>query len=491
MGTPIHFKTATELSKMLASKEITSKEITKAFIERTKAVESKVDAFLSWDETDAIAQAEASDARRAKGAEFGPFDGIPIALKDVIAVTGQPLTAGSKILENYVSPYDSTVTAKLKSAGAVLWGRTNLDEFAMGSSTENSAYKVSKNPWNTGCVAGGSSGGSCAAVTAGQAPLSLGTDTGGSIRQPASLCGVVGVKPTYGRVSRYGIAALASSLDQVGPFARTVEDAALVLQTIAGHDEHDSTSLNAPVPKYTELLKEKVGSKTIGIPKEYFSLTQGLDPQVGKAVEAAIEFYRSQGHKLVEVSLPYTNVAMPVYYIIQPAEAASNLSRYDGIRYGRRSKGHSGAIDIYGQSRAEGFGPETKRRILLGTYVLNSGYYDQYYVRAQKVRTLIRQDFTKVFESGVDAIITPTSPIIAFPIGAKAADPLAMYLADIFTIPANLAGLCGISIPCGFSDQGLPIGMQLLCKPLGEGDMFCLAHQFEQAHEFHKAVPSL
>lgn len=482
----LHFQTITELSGRLARRELSSVELTQALLARTKALEPRLRAFNSFDEADALAQAAASDARRATGAAHGPLDGIPIGVKDVIAVTGQPLTASSKILQNFVSPYDATVTRKLKDAGAVLFGRLNCDEFAMGSSNENSAFAAAANPWDTTRVPGGSSGGSAAAVAAGEVIASLGSDTGGSIRQPAALCGLVGLKPTYGRVSRYGLVAYASSLDQIGPFGRTTEDVALLLGAIAGHDPLDSTSYNSAVPSYTAALKGPA-PRRIGIPQEYFGA--GLDPEIAAAVESAVKFYRDRGCEVKEVSLPHTQYCLDAYYVIATAEASSNLARFDGIRYGHRTKAATDAIDIYAKSRAEGFGAEVKRRIILGTYVLSSGYYDAYYLHAQKVRTLIRQDFLKAFAE-VDALLTPTSPVPAFKIGEKA-DPLAMYLLDIYTIGVNLAGLPGASVPCGFTRAGLPIGLQLIGQPFKEADLLALAHEYEQAHEWRLRTPNL
>ena len=487
MASELFYQTVSELSAQLDAKTLSSVELTRAVIERTKAVDARVRAFNSFDEADALAQAAAADARRAKGESRGPLDGIPIALKDVIAVENQPLTASSKMLANFVSPYDATVTQKLKNAGAVVWGRLNLDEFAMGSSTENSAFGPTSNPWDLTRVPGGSSGGSAAALAAGQAIATLGSDTGGSIRQPAALCGVVGMKPTYGLVSRYGLIAFASSLDQIGPFTRTVEDAALVLGAIAGHDERDSTSFKTDIPNYRAELAARKGPWKLGIPKEYFA--DGLNPEVGAAVEQAIAFYRGQGCEIKEVSLPHTRYCLDTYYIIATAEASSNLARYDGIRYGHRSKDATDIVDLYFKSRAEGFGAEVKRRIILGTYVLSSGYYDAYYLRAQKVRTLIRQDFLNAYQE-VDALITPTSPVPAFKIGEKS-DPLAMYLCDIYTIGVNLAGLPGISVPCGFTKSGLPIGMQLIGQPFQEAGLLAIAHAYDRAHEWSDRVPPL
>lgn len=490
MSEELHYKSASELSELLEKKKLSSVELTKAIIERTKAVDDKVSAFNSFDEADAIAQAEASDARRTAGEAKGPLDGIPVGIKDNMAVNGQPLTCSSKMLEKFVSPYDATSIDKLKDAGAVLWGRLNLDEYAMGSSTENSAFKATSNPWDLDCVPGGSSGGSAAAVAAGEAPLTLGSDTGGSIRQPASHCGVVGLKPTYGRVSRFGLAAFASSLDQIGPMSRNVKDAAMLLQAISGYDERDSTSYKISAPDFVGALEAQRGHKwTLGLPKEYFANaanTPAMEP-----ILKAIEFYKSLGCEIKEVSLPHTDYAVATYYIIATAEASSNLARYDGIRYTHRAEKFDAkdSVDIYCQSRAEGFGEEVKRRIILGTYVLSSGYYDAYYLKAQKVRTLIRQDFENAFKE-VDALLTPTSPTPAFKKGEKASDPLSMYLSDIYTISANLAGIPGMSLPCGYSD-GLPVGLQILGKPFKEDEMLSIAQEFESAHGFKDQHPSL
>jgi len=483
----LFFQPITELAARLESKELSAVELTQAVLARTKAVEPQVGAFNSFDEADALAQAAASDARRAAGKSLGALDGIPVGLKDVIAVKDQPLTASSKMLANFVSPYDATVTTRLKAAGAVLHGRLNCDEFAMGSSTENSAFHPTRNPWDITRVPGGSSGGSSAALAAGEAIATLGSDTGGSIRQPAALCGVVGLKPTYGLISRYGLIAYASSLDQIGPFARTVEDAAIVLGVIAGHDERDSTSFKADIPDYRAELGTRRGPWKLGIPKEYFG--EGLDPEIGAAVEQAIAFYKNQGCEIREVSLPHTKYCLDAYYIIATAEASSNLARYDGIRYGHRSKNAKDVVDGYFQSRAEGFGAEVKRRIILGTYVLSSGYYDAYYLRAQKVRTLIRQDFLNAYKD-VDALITPTSPIPAFKLGEKS-DPLTMYLCDIYTIGVNLAGLPAISVPCGFTTGQLPIGLQLIGQPFQEANLLAIAQAYERGHEWSARRPTL
>ena len=487
-GTSIHLP-ATQLAELLRTGKLSAVELTQTHLDRIKAVEPRVKAFNSYDAANALAQAKASDERRAAGQARGPLDGIPVGLKDVIAVEGQPLTCSSKILANFVSPYDATVTTRLKAAGAVLLGRLNMDEFAMGSSTENSAVGPTANPWDLTRVPGGSSGGSAAAVAAGEVPLTLGSDTGGSIRQPASLCGVVGLKPTYGLVSRYGLAAYASSLDQIGPLAHTVEDAALLLGAIAGHDERDSTSFKAEVPDYRAELAKRQGPWRLGVPKEFCGA--GLDPEVGAAVRAAIEHYRKAGCEIREVSLPLASeYAIATYYLIATAEASSNLARYDGIRYGHRSAKAKDVVDLYFQSRAEGFGDEVKRRIILGTHVLSSGYYDAYYLRAQKVRTLIRNEFAAVLQD-CDALLSPTSPTAAFKLGEKSADPLAMYLMDIYTISINLAGLPGISIPCGFTGGGLPIGLQLIGRPFDEAGLLSIARHYEQAHDWHAQHPAL
>lgn len=489
LSNEIYYKTAAELSGLLAKKELSSVDLTKAIIERTKDTESKLDAFLCFDEKDALRQAEASDKRRAHGKALSDLDGIPVSIKDIICEEGKQLTCGSRILEKYISPYDATVIVKLKAAGAVLWGRLNLDEFAMGSSTENSAYKPTSNPWNIAYVPGGSSGGSATSVAAGQTIISLGTDTGGSIRQPAAHCGIVGLKPTYGLVSRYGLAAFASSLDQIGPFARSVEDIAIMLQTIAGYDpHHDSTSFKSEIPDYRKAISSKKGPWKIGIPKEYFA--EGLSEEVRKAIQGAIDFYKSQGHTITDISLSGTDLAIATYYVIAPAEASSNLARYDGIRYTHRSPHAADLNDTYRKSRAEGFGAEVKRRIMLGTYVLSSGFYDAYYLKAQKARTLLRQDFLNAFEK-VDVILTPTTANTAFKKGEKSSDPLAMYLEDCYTVSVNLAGLPGISLPCGFSTANMPIGLQLIGKPFHEATLLNIAHEFESAHNFKSKHPTL
>ncbi|MBI5693548.1 MAG: Asp-tRNA(Asn)/Glu-tRNA(Gln) amidotransferase subunit GatA [Verrucomicrobia bacterium] len=486
MASPVLPSTLAATAAQLAAGQLSAVELTRAVIARTKAVEPRLRAFNSFDESDALAQAAAADARRAAGQGRGPLDGVPIGLKDVIAVKDQPLTASSRMLANFISPYDATVTTRLRAAGAVLYGRLNCDEFAMGSSNENSAFGPAANPCDVTRVPGGSSGGSAAAVAAGEVLAALGSDTGGSIRQPAALCGVVGLKPTYGLVSRYGLIAYASSLDQIGPFGRTVEDVALVLQAIAGHDERDSTSFRTEIPDYRAELAARRGPWKIGIPKEYFG--EGLDPEIGAAVDQAVAYYRSLGCEVREVSLPHTPYCLDTYYIIATAEASSNLARYDGIRYGHRSQNAKDIVDLYFQSRAEGFGAEVKRRIILGTYVLSSGYYDAYYLRAQKVRTLIRRDFLEAYRE-VDALLTPTSPVPAFKIGEKS-DPLALYLCDIYTIGVNLAGLPAINVPCGFTRGGLPIGLQLIGQPFREADLLATAHAYDRAHDWNQRRPN-
>ena len=490
MSAELYYKSASELSGLLDRKEISSVELTQSVIDRTKAVDDLVQAFNSFDEENALAQAEESDARRKREESLGSLDGIPVGIKDVLAVKDQPLTCSSKILADFISPYDATCIQKLKRSGAVLWGRLNMDEFAMGSSTENSATKVTGNPWNLDCIPGGSSGGSAAAVSAGEAIVSLGSDTGGSIRQPASHCGIVGLKPTYGRVSRYGLAAFASSLDQVGPMGRTVWDTAALLESISGYDPNDSTSYRIDVPDYVQAIEQLKGRKwTFGLPKEYFENAE--DTASMGPVKEAIEFYKSLGCEIKEVSLPHTAYAVATYYIVATAEASSNLARYDGIRYTHRAESFDAkdSVDIYCQSRAEGFGNEVKRRVLLGTYVLSSGYYDAYYLKAQKTRTLIRRDFEEVFKD-VDALLTPTAPSPAFKRGAHSGDPLSMYLSDIYTISANLAGIPGLSVPCGYVD-GLPVGLQILGKPFKEHEILAMGNEFESAHNFKHEHPRL
>ncbi len=480
--------TISELTARLSSRAISAREITQACLDQIAKVDGQIHAFISHNPADALAQADAVDKLIANGANFAekPLLGIPIAIKDVLAVKNQPLNCGSKILGNFISPYDATAIEKLKAAGAIVFGRLNMDEFAMGSSTENSAFGTTSNPWDFSRIPGGSSGGSAAAVAADECIASLGTDTGGSIRQPAALCGCVGLKPTYGRISRYGLVAFASSLDQIGPFTKDVRDAATLLGVMSGHDRCDSTSVPQPVPDYTKALTGDIRGVKLGLPKEY--LIGGLDAEVKAAVDAAVKQYEKLGAEIVEISLPHTDYAVAVYYIIATAEASANLARFDGIRYCARVDGHD-PVELYSKTRGAGFGPEVKRRIILGTYVLSSGYHDAYYLHAQKVRTLIRNDFLKAFET-VDAIITPTSPTAAFKAGEKSGDPLQMYLSDIFTISCNLAGICGMSLPCGFTKEPkLPIGLQLLGKPFGEEMMLRLAHAYEQSTAWHKEKP--
>jgi aspartyl-tRNA(Asn)/glutamyl-tRNA(Gln) amidotransferase subunit A len=482
--------TLSELAARLGRREASSRQAVQACLDQIRRVDGTLHAFLHLDESDALAQADAADKLLAQGGDASkPLLGVPIAIKDVIAVRNQPLTCGSKILGNFISPYDATVAEKLKAAGAILFGRLNMDEFAMGSSTENSAFGPTRNPWDATRISGGSSGGSAAAVAADECTASLGSDTGGSIRQPASFCGCVGLKPTYGRVSRYGLVAYASSLDQIGPFAKTVQDAASVLEVIAGHDGRDSTSIPQPVPRYTTALTGDIKGMKLGLPREYM-LAGGLDPEVKEAVDAAVKQLQSLGAEVVEISLPHTDYAIATYYIIATAEASANLARFDGIRYCARKDGRD-PIELYENTRGGGFGAEVKRRIILGTYVLSSGYYDAYYIRAQKVRTLIRQDFLKAFET-VDAIVSPVAPTAAFKAGEKTDDPLQMYLSDIYTISCNLAGLCGISVPAGFTrSPRLPVGLQLLGKPLGEESILRVAHAYEQSTAWHREKPVL
>jgi aspartyl-tRNA(Asn)/glutamyl-tRNA(Gln) amidotransferase subunit A len=476
---------AADARTLLDRREVSSVELTDAHLRRIEDVDGEVHAYLHVMSEVAREQAKQADARIAQG-DVEPLTGVPIALKDVLVTTDAPTTAASKILAGYHSPYDATVVARLRKTGAVFLGKVNTDEFAMGSSTENSAYGVTHNPWDLSKVPGGSSGGASASVAAGEAIISLGSDTGGSIRQPAGFCGVVGLKPTYGRVSRFGLIAFASSLDQIGPFTRTVEDAAIMLQTIAGNDPNDSTSVPLPVPDYRASLTGDLRGKRIGVAREY--RVDGMEPGVEQAVNAAIERLRELGAELVDVSLPHTKYALPTYYITAPAEASANLSRFDGVKYGLSIAAGS-LREMYEQTRGEGFGPEVKRRIMLGTYALSSGYYDAYYVKAQKVRTLIKRDFDEAFEK-VDAIVAPTSPTVAFNIGARTDDPYQMYLADVFTIPANMAGIPGVAIPCGFSD-GLPVSLQVLGKAFDEATVLQVAHAYEQAERWKDSHPSL
>ena len=477
--------TISELRAAYDSGDATPTDTIEAIRSAVDSRDSEVQGYLSLDYDAALAEAAAADLSK-------PLGGVPVAMKDLINVKDQPCWCASKILKDgYTSPYDAGVTEKLRAAGAIPLGRANMDEFAMGSSTENSGLQVTHNPWNLDCIPGGSSGGSAAVVAADTAIAALGSDTGGSIRQPASLCGVVGLKPSYGRVSRYGLVAYASSLDQIGPLTKTVEDSALLLEAIAGEDKRDSTCLGEDVPNYAAALTGDIKGMKIGMPKEFFA--DGIDAEVKKAVEVAIKQLEDLGAEIVEVSLPHAEPAIAVYYIIATAEASANLARFDGVRYGHRADNVENLLDHYGRSRAEGFGDEVKRRILLGTYVLSGGYYEAYYKRAQLVRSLIRQDFDAAFEQ-VDVLVSPTSPTPAFKVGEKTEDPLQMYLADIFTISANLAGICGVSIPCGFAGkkgQQLPVGLQFLGKAFGESDILRVAHAYEQACDWRSRRPTL
>jgi aspartyl-tRNA(Asn)/glutamyl-tRNA(Gln) amidotransferase subunit A len=475
-------KTAHELLYALEHAEVTAEALAEEFLTAIRERDTKIQAFLDVDTEGVRTQARAVDERRRRGERLGLLAGLPIAVKDVLCTVGRPTTCGSKILRNFIPPYDAHVITRLRQADAVLLGKTNMDEFAMGSSTENSAFQVTRNPWDVTRTPGGSSGGSAAAVAAGEAPLALGSDTGGSIRQPAGHCGVVGLKPTYGRVSRYGLVAFASSLDQVGPFGRDVRDCALLLEAIAGHDPRDSTSVDRPVPAYGETLEQPIAPLTIGVVKEHYGA--GLDAEVEQAVRAAIKVYESQGATVKEVSLPNSPHAVAVYYLVATAEASSNLARYDGVHFGHRAKEHAGLIDMYARSRGEGFGKEVKRRIMLGTYALSSGYKDAYYLKAMKVRRLIRDDFDRAF-AACDVLVGPTSPTAAFKLGEKLEDPLAMYLSDIYTLGANLAGITGISLPCGFTKAGLPIGLQIQAPPFAEDRLLRVARMYERATDWH------
>ncbi|OGS47458.1 MAG: aspartyl/glutamyl-tRNA amidotransferase subunit A [Elusimicrobia bacterium RIFOXYD2_FULL_34_15] len=475
--------TACEIIDKVKKKEISAKEIVGSFLQRLEKLDKKLCAFNSVFAEKALKQADEIDKNNKKGM----LAGLPIAIKDNMCIKGEATTCSSKILKNYIAPYDATVIEKLKNEGAIFVGKTNMDEFAMGSSTENSAFFTTKNPWDLNRIPGGSSGGSAVSVAASMSPVSLGSDTGGSIRQPASLCGVVGLKPTYGRVSRYGLVAFASSLDQIGPFSKNVKDNALILQVISGYDKKDSTSINIPVDDYPKEIEKDIKGLKIGLPKEYF--VDGMDKEVEKSVRDSVKIFEKMGAKVEEVSLPHTKYAISVYYIIAPSEASANLARYDGVKYGFRAESDS-LIEMYEKTRAAGFGSEVKRRIMLGTYTLSSGYYDAYYLKAQKVRTLIKNDFDEVFKK-VDVILTPTSPSVAFKIGEKTADPLQMYLSDIFTISCNLAGICGMSIPCGFSSGNLPIGLQLLGKPFDEKTILKAGHNFQKQTDYHLKNPSI
>jgi aspartyl-tRNA(Asn)/glutamyl-tRNA(Gln) amidotransferase subunit A len=480
--------TIKEAHDLLRRKEISSRELTDSVLERIRSVNDRVGAFITVSDESAARDAEKADKAIAKG-DCGILTGIPLAVKDLICTSGIRTTCASRILEDFVPPYDATVIAKLKKAGTVMVGKLNMDEFAMGSSTENSGIMPTRNPWDLDRIPGGSSGGSAAAVAADMCLGALGSDTGGSIRQPASHCGVVGLKPTYGRVSRFGLVAFASSLDQIGPLAKNVSDCAILAETVAGYDPSDSTSVPCDVPDYSSFLTVGLKGLKLGIPKEYDS-THGLDPEVSKAVANAVKVMENLGAECVDVSLPHTEYAVPVYYVIAPSEASSNLARFDGVKYGFRDKDQKDLMGMYRSTRSRGFGAEVKRRIIIGTYCLSSGYYDAYYKKASQVRTLIIEDFRKAFEA-CDLILSPVAPTPAFKIGEKADDPLTMYLSDIFTLSANLAGIPGMSVPCGFSSSGLPIGLQLMGKHFSEGTLFKAAYNYELATEFHKRKPEI
>ncbi|NVJ27701.1 MULTISPECIES: Asp-tRNA(Asn)/Glu-tRNA(Gln) amidotransferase subunit GatA [Myxococcus] len=477
--------TMLELAEKLAAGQVSSVEATRACLERIQRVDPKIRAFLRVDEAGALAAAEASDARRKAGTPASRLDGVPVGLKDLFLTEGLETTAGSRVLEGFVPPLDATVVRLLREAGLPLLGKLNLDEFAMGSSNESSAYFPTHNPWDVTRTPGGSSGGSAAAVAAREVFGALGTDTGGSIRQPAAFTNTVGLKPTYGRVSRYGVIAYASSLDQPGPMTRTVSDAAALLQILAQHDPRDSTSAPVTTPDYSAELEQGVRGLKLGVPREYFA--QGMEEEVEASVRAALREYERQGATLVDVSLPHTQYALATYYLIAPAEASSNLARYDGVRYGLRAKDARGLKELYSLTRERGFGPEVKRRIMLGTYALSAGYYDAYYLRAQKVRTLIREDFTRVFKE-VDALVAPISPVAPFKLGEKVDDPLSMYLMDVYTLPCNLAGVPGLSVPCGFTKAGLPVGLQVLGRPFDEALLLRIARAFEREHDFFRRL---
>ncbi|WP_346798923.1 Asp-tRNA(Asn)/Glu-tRNA(Gln) amidotransferase subunit GatA [Halomonas sp. Bachu 37] len=481
----MHDKTLSELVTSLAGGELSSRELTTHYLKRIQHFDAQLNSFISVTAEQALVAADAADRARAKG-EAGPLAGIPLALKDIFCTQGVKTSCGSRMLDNFVAPYDATVVERLNAAGTVSLGKTNMDEFAMGSSNESSYYGAVKNPWNFSAVPGGSSGGSAAAVAAGLVPAAMGTDTGGSIRQPAAFCGITGLKPTYGRVSRYGIIAYASSLDQAGPMARSAEDCAHLLGAIAGHDLRDSTSVARGVPDYLEALDAPLSGLKIGLPREYFG--DGLDADVEAAIRSAVSVYESLGATVREVSLPHTHYAIPAYYVIAPAEASSNLSRFDGVRFGHRCKNPQDLMDLYKRSRDEGFGDEVKRRILIGTHTLSEGFFDAYYLKAQKVRRLIRQDFLDAFEE-VDVLMGPASPTPAFDLGAKK-DPVSMYLQDIYTIAVNLAGIPGISVPAGFVG-GRPVGLQILGTHFAEAQLLNVAHQFQQATDWHRRRPAL
>ncbi|MGE0082907.1 MAG: Asp-tRNA(Asn)/Glu-tRNA(Gln) amidotransferase subunit GatA [Desulfococcaceae bacterium] len=484
----LHELTIHAAHDLLKKKEISSCELTRSVLERIESADSRVGAYITVTADTAMEQAKAADQEISRG-NMTQLTGIPLAVKDLICTRGIRTTCASKILENFVPPYDATVIEKLKTAGAVMTGKANMDEFAMGSSTENSAFGITRNPWDTNRIPGGSSGGSAAAVAADMCLGSLGSDTGGSIRQPASHCGIVGMKPTYGRISRFGLVAFASSLDQIGPLCKDVTDCAIMMNAISGHDKRDSTSVPKEVPDYTACLKQGIREMRLGIPKEYYT-AKGLDPEVEAAVRDSIRILEGMGAQTVEISLPRTEYAVAAYYVIAPCEACSNLARYDGVKYGFRDREQTDILEMYRSTRSQGFGPEVRRRIILGTYALSAGYYDAYYRKASQVRTLMMEDFQKAFDK-CDVIVSPVAPTPAFPIGENTDDPLTMYLSDVFTLSANLAGIPGMSVPCGFSDNGLPIGLQIMGSHFREETMLRLAYNLEQATDFHKRKPGI
>ena len=480
--------TIKEASGLIKEKKVSPVELTKAFLERIGTVDSELNSYITVLTDTALSSAKKAEDEIMKGNYLGPLHGVPIGLKDIFVMKDVAATCGSRMLENFISPYDATVTARIKKSGAVILGKNNMDEFAMGSSNETSYFGPVKNPWDTERVPGGSSGGSASATAAGLCTASLGTDTGGSIRQPAALCGITGLKPTYGRVSRYGMIAFASSLDQAGPLTKSVEDAAILLNAISGNDELDSTSVDVAVPDFTKNLNGDIKGMKIGIPKEYF--VDGMNKDVEEAVNKAIDDIKSLGAEIIEISLPHTKYAISTYYIIAPCEASSNLARYDGVRFGYRTPDPENLHDLFFKSRSEGFGEEVKRRIMLGTYALSSGYYDAYYLKSQKVRTLIREDFKNAWEK-VDVIVAPTTPETAFKINEKTDDPIKMYLSDVLTIPCNIAGIPGLSTPCGFSSDNLPIGLQILGKAFDEESILRVAHAYEKVNNWNKKTPSI
>ncbi|HEY9201353.1 MAG TPA: Asp-tRNA(Asn)/Glu-tRNA(Gln) amidotransferase subunit GatA [Gammaproteobacteria bacterium] len=479
-----HTKSLSELSALLEAGDVTSVQLTEHFLARIKAHDGELNSFISVTEAQALAAAAEADAQRSAG-KAGPLTGIPIAHKDIFCTRGVKTSCGSKMLDNFTSPYDATVVEKLQQAGVIMLGKTNMDEFAMGSSNETSFYGAVKNPWNTRAVPGGSSGGSAASVAARLAPAATGTDTGGSIRQPASFCGITGLKPTYGRVSRYGMIAFASSLDQAGPMAQSAEDCALLLNAMSGFDPKDSTSLEQPVPDYRAELGKPLDGLRIGLPKEYFG--EGLSAEINNVVQTALQQYKDMGAEIIDISLPNTHLAVPVYYVVAPAECSSNLSRFDGVRFGHRCEDPKDLEDLYKRSRGEGFGDEVKRRIMVGTYALSAGYYDAYYIKAQQLRRMISDDFKQAFEK-VDVIMGPAAPETAFNIGEKADDPISMYLSDIYTIAVNLAGLPGMSVPAGFSNN-MPVGLQIIANHFEESRLLNVAHQYQQQTDWHKQIP--